>query len=386
MPRYADERDPSTVICNLSKRMCARLGPPHEPVVAITLLWMYVGILKRRKKFADRVRAVTGVDARLSGLFKTAVAQDKYENSEHIINVWNAILEVSPHMRGLLPISSDILARAYPNLNLNLPPDQISYKPDKFFAAVASRMPPPPPNHTKDGQNKEKGETDTKSQPEVGTSSVQTVFKPATRNHSPPAKKYKEEDMVNLEPVGDHVVKLEQTSAPNIAKMAEEKGEFPQNATRSRQPKVEEAGKCEKTDEAGSGPRDEPDVAKSDLSPPDPDVLLFVTDPYAMIRLNPSLFPSEGVGWSASSLLPSDGRKRPEKKGEDVPDPPELPPLPVLPTVPAGCTETLLGIDFTPEEYLEQTIADNYYAQGIKLVDGVRRVVFYHLDSNGATS
>lgn len=71
-----------------------------------------------------------------------------------------------------------------------------------------------------DGQNKEKGETDTKSQPEVGTSSVQTVFKPATRNHSPPAKKYKEEDMVNLEPVGDHVVKLEQTSAPNIAKMA----------------------------------------------------------------------------------------------------------------------------------------------------------------------
>lgn len=69
------------------------------------------------------------------------------QNSEYIINLWNAILELSPSMRGALPISSDILARAYPTLNLTLPPDEISYKPDKLFAAVASRMSTDAANH-----------------------------------------------------------------------------------------------------------------------------------------------------------------------------------------------------------------------------------------------
>lgn len=151
----------------------------------------------------------------------------------------------------------------------------------------------------------------------------------------------------------------------------EKKGQSPETSTPSRQP----TGHCEKADLTGSGPLEEPDIKGSDTSPFGSNVLLFVTNPHSVIRLNPSLFPSEGGAWSTTSLMPPDGRNRLEKKDIDLLD---RPPLPVLPTVPAGCTETLLGIDFTPEEYLEQTIADHYYAQGIKLVDGVRRVVFYH--------
>ncbi|OXA42030.1 uncharacterized protein LOC118438831 [Folsomia candida] len=140
------------------------------------------------------------------------------------------------------------------------------------------------------------------------------------------------------------------------------------------EPDVIRSGKSEKSDLMGSA--EEPNVGPVP-SPLDPDILLYVTDPRTTIRLNPSLFPSEGGGWLASSLLPSEVRKRPEKRDDNL-DQRQSPPLPVLPMVPAGCKETLLGIDFTPEEYLEHTIADNYYAQGIKLVEGVRRVVFYH--------
>lgn len=111
------------------------------------------------------------------------------------------------------------------------------------------------------------------------------------------------------------------------------------------------------------------------VSASDRDVLLFVTNPEIIVRLNPSLFPS-GVGWSAKSLLPSDGQCK-SKKSDAISEQP--PPLPdPLPKIPADCRETLLEVNFTPEEYLEQTVTEDYYAQGIKLVDGVRRVVFYH--------
>ncbi|XP_035716172.1 uncharacterized protein LOC118439184 isoform X1 [Folsomia candida] len=92
MPKFVDAPDPSTSIWEILKPMCTRVGPPHESVVGITLLWMYVGVLELRKKFGPMVQARRGLDARVAGLFKIAVARDKYENSEYIINLWNAIL------------------------------------------------------------------------------------------------------------------------------------------------------------------------------------------------------------------------------------------------------------------------------------------------------
>lgn len=79
MPKFVDAPDPSTSIWEILKPMCTRVGPPHESVVGITLLWMYVGVLELRKKFGPMVQARRGLDARVAGLFKIAVARDKYE-------------------------------------------------------------------------------------------------------------------------------------------------------------------------------------------------------------------------------------------------------------------------------------------------------------------
>ncbi|XP_035708257.1 uncharacterized protein LOC118435872 isoform X2 [Folsomia candida] len=316
-PKYSTAKDPSILICGMLNKMCEKVGPRYEHVVALALLWIYVGVLQRDRKLAPET-AFTPVDARLGGLFKTAASQDKYENSEHIINLWNAVKGLS-HM-GVYPVTSAILRQTYPKLDLHLPEDLVSYKPDTFFNPIASRMLPTPAKQGKVDADLPEGV--------VGTPSLDL-----------------EADVIQI--VGEE-------SGNQIAE-------------------VEQIGAREDPYTPGSGPDEQPD-AGSVPSPSDPDVLLFVTDPYAIIKLNPSLFPSDS-GWSATSLLPPEGRRRMEKKDDD---PPPSPPLPVLPTAPAGCSETLLGIDFTPEEYLEQTIADNYYAQGLKLVGGIRRVVFYH--------
>ncbi|OXA42078.1 DNA replication and repair protein RecF [Folsomia candida] len=127
----------------------------------------------------------------------------------------------------------------------------------------------------------------------------------------------------------------------------EEKVQSRRNSTIPRKREIGEADSCDKMGATWSSPRDEPDVKRTnarhethakrknprhepdvmDASPPDnpdvtvspestfnPDILLFVTDPHTVLRLNPSLFPSEGGSWSASSLLPYDGRKRSEKR------------------------------------------------------------------------
>lgn len=107
---------------------------------------------------------------------------------------------------------------------------------------------------------------------------------------------------------------------------------------------------------------------------PTSDDPLFITDPNVVIRMNPTLFPSyDTLGWSARMLLPSKRTKKP-RTSEDVP----LPVNSHAPIIPPNCYETILPIDFTPDEYTEQMLADNYYAQGVKLVDGSHRVVFYH--------
>ncbi|XP_035712140.1 muscle M-line assembly protein unc-89-like [Folsomia candida] len=116
--------------------------------------------------------------------------------------------------------------------------------------------------------------------------------------------------------------------------------------------------------------------SKKKKNPPETmgtDFLLFLTNPSEYIRLNPSLFPSSDATWSAKKLLPDQPTKR--KKPNPVNDP--VPEPEVTQTL-ADCTETLLRVDFTPEEYVDLTTAPNYYAQGVKIVDGVRRVVFYH--------
>lgn len=105
-------------------------------------------------------------------------------------------------------------------------------------------------------------------------------------------------------------------------------------------------------------------------------LLLFVTDPSNPIRMNPALFPSEdNIDRSAFSIVPPPFTKK--KKKEDLTEGEEEP-VREVPKIPDGCTETMLRVDYTPEEYVDQTMGFNYYAQGIRLVDGVRRVVFYH--------
>ncbi|OXA39883.1 uncharacterized protein LOC118439472 [Folsomia candida] len=410
-------KDPVITICEMLDEMCKRVLPEQHSVVALVLLWVYVGALERRRMF-DPVKSVNLVDTRLEGVFKITVGQDKHENREHIINLWNAILYLSPRMSEF-PITSAFLRQTYPDLDLHLGQDRVSYKPHKFFGTMVRRN--------------DRGQEKVATFPEVVTSSLAQGFHQSTRNNSPPPvpnvtpvlelgeesghetdKKSKELiDLTNSSVKNDPnmdvdfgsqnpTVRSAQNSSPseqinvNLGPglQADVKGSGPRD-----EPDLRGLGSHGEFDLNGSGPRDEldlsgssprndqcvtgsdqPDVKGSLPSPSDSDVLLFVTDPYAKIRLNPSLFPSEGGGWSASTLLPVEKRKMSEKKGDDLPDPQQ--PLPVLPpTAPEGCTETLLGIDFTPDEYLEQTIAYNYYAQGIKLVDGVRRVVFYHKDN-----
>lgn len=88
MPVFADATDPSIPICEKLDTMHERVAPSRESVLAIALLWIYVGVLENRRKKYDPVRVITGVDARLGGLFKIAVARDKYEvNIMYIIFV-----------------------------------------------------------------------------------------------------------------------------------------------------------------------------------------------------------------------------------------------------------------------------------------------------------
>ncbi|XP_035716210.1 uncharacterized protein LOC118439206 [Folsomia candida] len=627
MPRFADAKDPSFPICKRLTQMCEKVGPLREPVLAIALLWVYVGVLDKRRRNYDPVKAVTGVDGRLGGLFKISVEKYKYGNSAHVINLWNAILELSPHMDGFFPITSALIHETYPNVDLNLPPDRVSYKPKSFYVPTGwkmlvpqaqdgkanillpqvlrhnlgkgilgprpdSRQPwvnpaslpswrisptslrpganPPTslpswatrptslpswPNHPTllppvanfttsmppwrnansilprvNPTTPSPWVNPTSRSPRVNPSTMPQWVKPsspplpvppAAGNVSPPlAKKHRVDKFDNPKPQGTGVLQVKDECqiikemvrklrgvieladltgpSPKLERMADKDFEnemkYPQSSILLRESQIEESdrrnkpdvmgsdsqvkmdvnGSCpseepdmsgwdsreepdmsgwdsreepdmsgwdsreepdmsgwdsrEEPDMSGWDPRDEPEMNESDprdepemnesdprnepdmsgsdsrdepkmnepdpLDEPDmsgsdpsvepdisesdrifdPEVLLFVTDPNTLIRLNPSLFPSKGGGWTAS-CLPNWGERNSDKK-DDTPDP-----RPGLPTVPAGCTETLLGIDFTPEEYLEQTIADNYYAQGLKLVDGARRVVFYHRDN-----
>ncbi|XP_035716181.1 uncharacterized protein LOC118439192 [Folsomia candida] len=53
--------DPSLQICEGLDKMCKKIGPQYESVLAIRLLWVYVAVLERRMK-DDPVTAVNGVD------------------------------------------------------------------------------------------------------------------------------------------------------------------------------------------------------------------------------------------------------------------------------------------------------------------------------------
>ncbi|XP_035712299.1 uncharacterized protein LOC118437419 [Folsomia candida] len=97
---------------------------------------------------------------------------------------------------------------------------------------------------------------------------------------------------------------------------------------------------------------------------------LFLTNPGEYIRQNPTLFPPSDAAWSARKLLPDQATKSNPVDDDD--------PISEVAQTPADCTETLLSVDFTPDEYIAQLKASNYYAHGVRIVDGERRLVVYH--------
>ncbi|OXA54474.1 hypothetical protein Fcan01_11805 [Folsomia candida] len=119
------------------KNMCRKVWPEKHSVVALCLLWVYVGVAEERREF-NPVIFVSAVDTRLAGVFKVAVASEERENSEQIINLWNAILHLSPKT-SKYPVTSALLRETYPNLDLHLAPVRVVYKADKFFGTMARR-------------------------------------------------------------------------------------------------------------------------------------------------------------------------------------------------------------------------------------------------------
>ncbi|OXA47251.1 uncharacterized protein LOC118437356 [Folsomia candida] len=311
---------------------------PFSTAEALAFIWVYVGTAEAVARRSGLIDPHYLLDSQLGYLFKRAVSHDKEKNMPHVAHLWRKLrrchlpsAEFCCHER--------ILRGIYGGVDLDkLPAPEAGM--DQLFQEMSSLY----------GDNVEEN----------------TAFLKKKLRHKLRQKvsQQLDKDLTPGEIMKPSSSTFGSVNSPEIV------GELNSKTIGNMKPENVEMTSPDFVHEPSNN--NDSDLP---LKTTDNESLLFLTNPGKYIEMNPSLFPSskDNVNWSARKLLPDPPTKR--KKANQVDDP--VPEQEVAQT-PADCTETLLRVDFTPEEYIDHTTASNYYAQGVKIVDGVRRVVFYH--------
>ncbi|XP_035713915.1 uncharacterized protein LOC118438177 [Folsomia candida] len=293
---------------------------PLGVVDALAFLWVYVGLLVKKGNAIGEKETVTRyVINVINNFFRIVVRSDKHKkNMEHILNLYNAVKTLHKP-----PTAGEELYFELPEFILTGP-----YLNENLELEDISYVP-------------------------------EEFFKNMCINS-------------NVNVVSDAIDTLTSSTSEKKKKRKAIEQSQPDDATTSSQIKEES------DDEICLIPPtiEEDDANTSNI--PASDGPSFITDPNIVVNMNPTLFPSDNtLGWSARSLLPSKRTKKSTSREDFLPHDNSPPPI-----IPPNCAETILPIDFTQDDYAQQMFAHNYYAQGIKMIDGLRRVVFYHNVNN----
>ncbi|OXA47252.1 uncharacterized protein LOC118437354 [Folsomia candida] len=345
---------------------------PLSTAEALTFIWIYVGtaetVAKRNGPF-DLPRVL---DSQLGCLFTRAVSHDKEKNMPHVAHLWRTARHFHRPMAEF-PLHERILKKAYGRgVDLDNVPtpeagvvqlfEEMSLYGDNVEEDCVGTFPGKKIQVAKSV----KPEANDNSTQEIGTSSLKK-WKPRYRNRQKVSQQL-DQDITPIAIMEPWTFCCCVDSPENVVPGKESSQETEDKSIKPGNVEMPSTSKSRLLDffqqQTSNSPAANAPKNKSDYY-----FRLFLTNPGEYIRLNPTLFPPSDAAWSAKKLLPDQ-----ETKSNPVDDDP----ISEVAQTPADCTETLLSVDFTPDEYIAQLKASNYYAHGVRIVDGERRLVVYH--------
>ncbi|OXA47390.1 uncharacterized protein LOC118437523 [Folsomia candida] len=324
-------------------------GQPQllDAAEALAFLWVYVGTAEAVTRRSGPIWVTQSLDGHLGFLFKQAVSLDKEKNLPHVAHLWRKVRQCHPP-KGKFPSVTNIFKVAYGDLDLDMVPT-LEAGMELLFEEMSSFY----GNLKNPSMNAEMN--DKSIQQEIDNCFLKI-----------PQYRGQQSDK-DLPPKAIMTPSSSTFGSAHSPQKAVPVGKAEEKSIVVPAFKLETSSSSEQTHRPRSGSYFVQQIRQllnnNDAPVPlDNQFLRFLTNPGEYVRLNPSVFPEDNVNWSARKLLSDQPNEIPE----------------VVPQTPVDCTETLLRVDFTAEEYIDQTTASNYYAQGVKIVDGVRRVVLFH--------